>query len=111
MKYCGVQYSIDYPAWKKQIKRLLPKQKQRIKFHPGRQNSEIGAYSPKDKVLVAMLISEMGRIRYVKPDFFKDEDVAELPDKTKLLYIGLWCFADKSGRIEDRPKRKVGYRA
>lgn len=48
MKYCGVQYSIDYPAWKKQIKRLLPEQKQGIKFHSGRQNSEIGAYSPKD---------------------------------------------------------------
>jgi len=47
----------------------------------------------------------MARIRYLKPDFFKDEDVAELPYATRLFYAGLWTQADKEGRIEDRTKR------
>ena len=42
------------------------------------------------------------RIRYLKPDFFKDEDLAELPFECRLLYAGLWNFADKEGRLEDR---------
>ncbi len=47
----------------------------------------------------------MARIRYLKPDFFKDEDLAELPFEVRLFYQGLWCQADKAGRLEDRPKR------
>jgi hypothetical protein len=47
----------------------------------------------------------MPRIRYLKPDFFKDEDLAELPFEVRLFYAGLWCQADKAGRLEDRPKR------
>ena len=47
----------------------------------------------------------MPRIRYLKPDFFTDEDIAELPDKIKIFYMGLWCYADKAGRIEDRSKK------
>jgi uncharacterized phage protein (TIGR02220 family) len=46
----------------------------------------------------------MGRIRYIKPDFWKDEDIAELPHQARLFFIGLWNFADKSGRLEYRPK-------
>lgn len=47
----------------------------------------------------------MARIRYLKPDFFKDEDIAELPHQTRLFFAGLWNYADKAGRLEDRPKR------
>ena len=47
----------------------------------------------------------MGRIRYLKPDFFKDDDLAEKPFWIRLLYAGLWNIADKEGRLEDRPKR------
>lgn len=47
----------------------------------------------------------MARIRYLKPDFFKDEDLADLSFEVRLIYAGLWCFADKEGRLEDRPKR------
>ena len=47
----------------------------------------------------------MSRIRYLKPDFFKDEDLGSLPYETRLFYAGLWCMADKSGRLEDRPQR------
>ncbi len=47
----------------------------------------------------------MARIRTIKPDFFKHEDLAELPAMTRLLFIGLWTQADRAGRLEDRPKR------
>jgi hypothetical protein len=47
----------------------------------------------------------MGRIRYLKPDFFKDEDLAEKPYWVRLLFAGLWNIADKEGRLEDRIKR------
>jgi hypothetical protein len=46
----------------------------------------------------------MARIRYLKPEFFTDEDLAELPYQTRLTYAGLWCHADKAGRLEYRPK-------
>jgi hypothetical protein len=47
----------------------------------------------------------MARIRYLKPDFFKDEDLAEHPYWIRLLFAGLWNIADKEGRLEDRIKR------
>ena len=46
----------------------------------------------------------MPRIRYIKPEFFTDEDIAELSFEARLLFQGLWCYADKEGRLEDRPK-------
>lgn len=47
----------------------------------------------------------MARIRYLKPEFFEDEHLAEHPFWLRLLFAGLWNIADKSGRLEDRPKR------
>src|SRR3990167_2736659 len=44
------------------------------------------------------------RIRTVKPMFFKDEDLADHPPLTRILFQGLWCLADKEGRLEDRPR-------
>lgn len=46
----------------------------------------------------------MARIRSLKPEYFKDEDLATLPLEARLLYAGLWCFADREGHLEDRPK-------
>lgn len=48
------------------------------------------------------------RARNLKPAFFKNEDLAELPFEYRLLFQGLWCLADKRGRLEDRPKRIGG---
>lgn len=45
------------------------------------------------------------RARNVKPGFFENEQLAELPYEARLLFIGLWCLADREGRLEDRPKR------
>jgi hypothetical protein len=45
------------------------------------------------------------RSRNIKPGFFKNEALAELPVEGRLLFSGLWCLADREGRLEDRPKR------
>ncbi len=45
------------------------------------------------------------RARNIKPDFFLDEELVALPFETRLLFAGLWCCADKAGRLEDRPVR------
>jgi len=47
----------------------------------------------------------MARCRNIKPGFFLNEALAELPPLARLLFIGLWTEADREGRIEDRPKR------
>ena len=47
----------------------------------------------------------MARSRNIKPAFFKNESLAELPCETRILFIGLWTLADREGRLEDRPKR------
>ena len=45
------------------------------------------------------------RIRYLKPEFFVDEDVTACSPLARLAFAGLWCVADREGRIEDRPAR------
>lgn len=47
----------------------------------------------------------MARIRYIKPGFFINDELAKIKPLGRLLFIGLWCFADKAGRLHDRPKR------
>jgi hypothetical protein len=47
----------------------------------------------------------MARARNIKPGLFTNEVIAELPPFDRLLFIGLWCLADREGRLEDRPKR------
>lgn len=47
----------------------------------------------------------MARARNIKPGFFTNEELVELPFSTRLLFIGLWTVADREGRLEDRPKR------
>jgi hypothetical protein len=46
----------------------------------------------------------MARTRLIKPSFFLDEAVAELPDTAQLLFIGLWTIADRNGRLRDAYK-------
>lgn len=47
----------------------------------------------------------MARARSIKPGFFTNETLGDLPPLTRLLYAGLWTLADREGRLEDRPKR------
>ena len=46
----------------------------------------------------------MARIRSIKPDFFLDDEITTLPYQARLAFIGLWCQADKKGRLEDKPR-------
>jgi hypothetical protein len=46
----------------------------------------------------------MARIRTIKPEFFTSEDIVELPPLARLLYIALWCEADKEGRMIWKPR-------
>lgn len=45
----------------------------------------------------------MARIRTIKPEFFTSEDIVSLPALTRLLYIAIWCEADKEGRLVWKP--------
>lgn len=47
----------------------------------------------------------MARIRSIKPSFWSNEDLAELSAWHRLCFIGLWNYADREGRLEDRPRR------
>lgn len=46
----------------------------------------------------------MPRTRNIKPAFFANEYLADLPYEARLLFIGIWTLADRRGRLEDRPK-------
>lgn len=47
----------------------------------------------------------MSRARNIKPGFFRNADLVELPVETRLLFVGLWTLADREGRLEDRPRQ------
>ena len=46
----------------------------------------------------------MARIRTIKPEFFTSEDIVELEPMARLLYVALWCEADKEGRLAWKTK-------
>ena len=45
------------------------------------------------------------RSRYIKPGFFTSEQLSECSPFARILFEGLWCYADRRGRLEDRPKK------
>lgn len=47
----------------------------------------------------------MARARNIKPSIFKNELLGEADPLLTILFQGLWCLADREGRLEDRPKR------
>lgn len=47
----------------------------------------------------------MARARNIKPGFFTNDELVELPFEVRLLFIGLWTIADREGRLADRPKK------
>ena len=52
----------------------------------------------------------MARIRTVKPEFFTSEDIISLSPLARLLYIGMWCEADREGRFAWKPNTlKIRY--
>lgn len=47
----------------------------------------------------------MARIRTIKPEFWTDSLMVQLPHFTRLLYVALWNAADDHGYIRDEPER------
>lgn len=47
----------------------------------------------------------MARARNIKPSFFTNEILGTLDPIIGMTFVGLWCLADKEGRLEDRPLR------
>ena len=45
----------------------------------------------------------MARIRTIKPEFFTSEDIVSMSPLARIFYIGLWCEADREGRLEWKP--------
>lgn len=50
----------------------------------------------------------MARARNLKPSFFTNEILGTYDPIISLLFAGLWCLADRDGRLEDRPLRIKG---
>lgn len=46
----------------------------------------------------------MARIRSIKPDFWTSDQVVECSRDARLLFIGIWNFADDGGVIPAKPK-------
>lgn len=44
------------------------------------------------------------RARNIKPSFFTNPDLGECSPVSRLCFAGLWCCADREGRIPDRPR-------
>lgn len=47
----------------------------------------------------------MARKRMLDPNFFCDEKVVQVSAFARLMFQGLWCVADKEGRLERKPLR------
>lgn len=45
------------------------------------------------------------RSRNIKPGFFKNDLLAECDPLARILFTGLWCMADREGRVEYRTKK------
>ncbi|RUP35572.1 MAG: hypothetical protein EKK45_00775 [Curvibacter sp.] len=45
----------------------------------------------------------MARIRTIKPEFFSSEDIVSLSPLARILYVALWCEADREGRLVWKP--------
>jgi hypothetical protein len=44
-------------------------------------------------------------MRYIKPQFFLNEDLGTIHKLARYLYIGLWCLSDDRGVFEWKPAR------
>lgn len=45
----------------------------------------------------------MARIRTIKPEFWTDSKIVQLPFEARLLFIGMWNFCDDDGYIANDP--------
>lgn len=45
------------------------------------------------------------RARNIKPGFYLNSKLADCDPLARILYTGLWCMADRRGRLEDDPRK------
>ena len=45
----------------------------------------------------------MPKGRHLKPQFFTDKNIVTLSPLARLLYQGLWCYAEDCGHLDDEP--------
>jgi len=48
--------------------------------------------------------ADIVRARNIKPSFFTNPDLGECSPVSRLCFAGLWCCADRNGRLPNRPK-------
>jgi len=48
--------------------------------------------------------NNMARARNIKPNFYKNYELADCGAYAQLLFSGLWCLADREGLLEDKPR-------
>lgn len=46
----------------------------------------------------------MARARFIRPEFFTDEKVSDLPFGACMLFTGIWCHSDLRGVFEHNPR-------
>jgi len=71
----------------------------------GRQQSKLHAVFLRNMLEQNKRKGVLMRSRNIKPGFFKDDTLAECEPLARILFAGLWCFADREGRFKWRPKR------
>ena len=49
--------------------------------------------------------AETSRVRSINPGFFLDDELADCQPLARILFAGLWCIADREGRLKDNPRR------
>ena len=47
----------------------------------------------------------MARTRNIKPGFFTNPELLQCQPLSRILFAGLWCYADREGRLQDRPSK------
>lgn len=55
--------------------------------------------------MLSSVAVNMARTRSIKPGFFHDVKLTSLPPLARLLFAGLWCYADRDGRLVDDPRQ------
>jgi hypothetical protein len=45
------------------------------------------------------------KARNIKPGFFRDAELLEVSLEARYLFIGLWCLADREGKLKDQSKQ------
>lgn len=45
------------------------------------------------------------RSRNIKTGFWENEILGSQSDTVRILFIGLWCLADRNGKLEERPEK------